>query len=383
MKIVVGSKILLLLTLIFCFSAPIPLHAFYKKKVLISQFNNPKDWSDDYQPGNKISELLIQELIDKGQVQIITSKEIHSQSGYPPYDEQNVDPAIYNFGEMNFPRIIPVQNSSMGMEKSVHKVEGTMDMRPPWPVEMGKVANNASLTLIKGEIIKFIPDSNLRNPIISNSLPDTQGENAEVIVHVEIIQNKTGRVLFEKTFSAFSKAGTQSFSQIKLNLLSIKNPAPSSMNLALVNLIGEMSTFITDKLDSMKLEGEIIAVKMDKMASNKKQNNKIEDQILVNLGAVNGVRIGDIFNVYAMGLGLQDPFTGGDLGDIYERAGVIQILKTGQGFSKALSIGGNNYKVGYLIESISIHGQSTYGNITKSKPEEIPWWNFHGIQSVN
>jgi hypothetical protein len=383
MKIVNGSKILLLITLIFCFSAPIPLHAFYKKKVLIGQFNNPMDWSDDYQPGNKVVELLTQELIDKGRVQIITRKAIPMQNDHSANDKYNVDPAIYTYGEMNFPRIISVQGSNMGMEKSIHKMEDAIDIRPPWPVEMGKVAENASLTLIKGEIIKFIPDSNFKNSDLSGSLISTQRENAEVIAYVEIIQNKTGRVLYEKTFRASSIAGTQSFSETKLNPVNIQTPEPSSMNLALVHLIREMSTFITDKLDSIKLEGEIIAVKMDKMSSNKKPKGVSEEVILVNLGAVNGVRIGDIFNVYAMSLGLQDPFSGNDLGDIYERAGVIQIMNTGQGFSKAISIGGNNYKTGYLIESLSMHGKSKFGDFTKSKPEKIPWWDFHGIQSVN
>ena len=113
------------------------------------------------------------------------------------------------------------------------------------------------------------------------------------------------------------------------------------------------------------LEGEIIAINKKEIISQKSQKGEIEEEFLVNLGSANGVRIGDLFKVHAVGLGLHDPFTGSDLGDIYVRTGVIQILHAWEGFSKAISLGGKNYKTGFLIRSITALGESKLKSTTK------------------
>jgi hypothetical protein len=162
------------------------------------------------------------------------------------------------------------------------------------------------------------------------------------------------------------------------------------MNYALDYLKREMGSFITDKLDSLMLEGEIIAInKKEIMAQKGRKNQKgeIEEEFLVNLGSANGVRIGDLFKVHAVGLGLHDPFTGSDLGDIYVRTGVIQILHAWDGFSKARSLGGKDYKIGFLIRSTTALGESKVPSITEnfmeSEVEKVPWWEFHGTRAVD
>ena len=102
---------------------------------------------------------------------------------------------------------------------------------------------------------------------------------------------------------------------------------------------------------------------------------EFEEEILVNIGSENGVRIGDKFKVHAVGLGLHDPITGSDLGDIYVRTGVIQILHAWEGISRARSVGGKNFKTGFLVQSLS--------NGKFPSREKVPWWEFHGIRAVD
>jgi len=132
----------------------------------------------------------------------------------------------------------------------------------------------------------------------------------------------------------------------------------SSMNHALEYLKREIGTFIMEKLDSIRLEGEIIAINKKETMSQMGRKGQVEEEVLVNLGSTNGVRIGDLFKVHAMGLGLHDPFTGNDLGDIYVKTGVIQILHAWEGFSKARSLAGKDYETGFLIRSTTALGRN-------------------------
>ena len=99
-----------------------------------------------------------------------------------------------------------------------------------------------------------------------------------------------------------------------------------------------------------------------------------EEEILVNIGSSNGVLIGDLFHVDVLGLGLSDPYTGADLGDVYVKIGVIKIVQTWEGTAKAMSMVGKNFEIGSLVRS---------DNIPQRQEEKVPWWNFHGIGSVN
>ena len=96
---------------------------------------------------------------------------------------------------------------------------------------------------------------------------------------------------------------------------------------------------------------------------------------MVNIGSLNGVRIGDLFQVDAVGLGLSDPYTKADLGDVYVKIGVIQILQTWEGTAKAMPLAGKNFETGFLVRSVNMP--------IKKKEEPLQWWAFHGIRSVN
>ncbi len=372
----IWSKIFIFICLFSYLWSPSPSQALYKKKVQVGQFQNPENWNKPYHPGNIIAELLTQELIRQKRVQLISiSGNIRGpmEGDDRSFDKyNNVEPAIFNYGEMGFPETLAIQSPGAEMR--------TQATDRPWPTGMGRVTQKASLTKIRGTVLEFIPD--MKSEKLSDSMPPKKRENAQLQVHVELIQNKTGRVLFEKTFMSLSSAGSKPFSMKMSGLKNEESEKTSSMNYALDNLKQKISLFVAEKLDSFMLEGEIIATNKKQIVPDKGEKPKFEEEILINLGSANGVHIGDVFKVHAVSLALQDPFTGSDLGDIYVRTGVIQILHTWAGFSKAGSLGGANYKTGFLVRSVTASGEGIFSE-SVTKKEEVPWWDFHGIRPVN
>jgi hypothetical protein len=353
MKNIIWLKICALA--IFALSISSPSQAFYKKKVSIDQFENPANWNKPYSPGKFLAEMLKLELKRGNRVQLVSDHgsmskpmDMHEKSS----DNYNIEPAIYNNTDMYFPDTLSVQMPDHKMGKPMEKMMG-----PPWPIELGTVSKKPSLLRIKGSVTNFLPS----RPMGSSSLITSDSENAELAVQVQIIHNKTGRLLFEKTFKAFSKLGRQPFTAEMLNM-KIRDDIykPSSINLALGLIQHEIANYITEKVDSVLLEGEIIAVNKKGMNFEKIKKFKDNEEILVNVGKANGVNIGDLFEVHAMSLALHDPYSGNDLGDIYVKTGVIQIVHAWDGFSKAVSLGGKNFKKGFLIRSKSTTGKTNH-----------------------
>ena len=109
------------------------------------------------------------------------------------------------------------------------------------------------------------------------------------------------------------------------------------MGLALSALSDNIASYVNKTILDFALEGDIISVK-----------NK---DVLINIGKQNGVEIGDKFRVFSVGLGLNDPLTESDLGDIYVRLGVIQITDIMLGFSRAIIIVGKDFMPGNVVRS--------------------------------
>lgn len=392
MKNIIWLKLLVFAFFIFIFSSP--SQAFYKKKVLVGQFQNPANWVEPYHPGNVISELLTQELKHHKGVQLISISEHKMrlmEKTVPSSNEDSVEPAIFDFDNKGFPGILSIQDSGLPMEMPAQKMDqmnSMIDRDPLWPTKLGRKPTKSTFTEIRGALIKFQPDMKRGHSMGSDSLKPKKRENAEIQIHVEILQHNTGRVLFEKTFKAFSKMGRQPFSIEKLNSKNMNEKSElSSMNFALNSLKQEIGSFISAKLDSLLLEGEVIATKTKEIAGEKGKKSKVAEEILINLGSSNGVRIGDLLQVHAVGLGLNDPYTASDLGDVYVRIGVIQILQTWEGTAKAMPLAGKNFETGFLVRSITSlrNGKfsSTNGESTEQEEEKMPWWEFHGIRSVH
>ena len=75
MKNKIWSKIFIFVFLVPYFLPLSPSHAFYKKKVLIGQFQDPAGWNQPHRPGNIIAELLVQELTREKRFQLVSISE--------------------------------------------------------------------------------------------------------------------------------------------------------------------------------------------------------------------------------------------------------------------------------------------------------------------
>ena len=187
-------------------------------------------------------------------------------------------------------------------------------------------------------------------------------------VKIQLVQNKTGRIVKEKIFKGFSKSGKRPFSEDNfLSLAKNFNEKPSSMDLTIHSFTKEAIEFIKNTISSFHLEGEIIAI------------NK--EDILINVGRQNGVNIGDKFRVFSLGLNLVDPLTGVDLGDIYSKMGVIRIVEAMLGFSKAMITTGDELFQGNLVKSFKTIKNSSNEFISDVAKDEIPWWELKKIKS--
>jgi hypothetical protein len=286
----------------------------------------------------------------------------------------DLGPAIHYINNDFGDSFIPIQSSPEGMMKKMDKIDSqdsVMHDPIPWPIRLGTIANQATLFIIRGKVIKFDPGNS--KPVNIDQDKERVSENAELEFNLQLIQNKTGRVVYEQNFRAYSNSGRRPFSedsQLRTEKENLKES--SSMELALSFLTDQMTSFVKDTILSSPLEGEIIAV-----------NN---EDVLLNIGKQNGVEVGDRFRVFSMSLGLNDPLTENDLGDIYVKMGVIQIMESMLGHSKAVTIIGKDFMPGNLIRSfknfkLPKQPLRSGGNLS-SLQEHTPWWDFNGIKSV-
>ena len=398
--------------------------AFYKPKMLVTEFDDPNNWNKSFSPGKAIANRLENKLIKRNNFQIIPSKKFKNMGQHkfikpqtmgkslpkiPKASKMNqglkkmkdmenqssmnifmdepeyrvaknsqyqkpmqIDPAIYYYGgdsEINLVQIQSPNNEIIDEQNGIPDEPMNIVNDPiPWPANMAKTPLKASLYKIIGQIIKF-DTGNLDASIKNSEKRDALGpENAELEIKIQLVQNKTGRIVKEKNFRKISKSGKRLFSEeIDLASTEIFNQKLSSMGLALSSITEEILEFVKDSISSSSLEGEIISI------------NK--EDVLINIGQQNGVKVGDRFRVFSLGLSLADPFTEVDLGDIYVKMGVIRIVETMLGFSKAMITTGDELFQGNLVKSFKTIKNSSNEFILDVAKDEIPWWEFKKIRS--
>jgi hypothetical protein len=425
-----------LLTFIILCSLSGQALAFYKQKVIVTKFDDPDGWNENYSPGKIISKHLKQKLMKNSQFHLLSSKmndhlihekisdlsmmefppegvknelmmknglqnnmQIHlpnkmnkfelsskkymknhkrrnnSSSFSPEFSHANlqyqaeVESAIHYIPNGGMVDLIPIKGEVMlekgGMMNDLDKIDSkdTMMIDPvPWPIQLGKMPEKASLYEISGQVRRFDP-GNMKTEIMNQGNTNVS-EQAELEIILQIVQNKTGRTLYKKMFRASSNSGRRAFSKdIDLDLGRESSLESSSMSLAFSILTSEMVYFINNTISKEPLEGEIIAIN--------------DEDVLINIGRQNGVQVGDQFSVHSMGLHLDDPLTKEDLGDIYVKMGGIKVMESMLGFSRARIIFGKDFMPGNLVRSFK---QFNNDSQQYNGEEYVSWWSFHGIK---
>jgi hypothetical protein len=360
--------------------------AFYKQKVIVTDFDDPEGWKENYSPGKIISKNLKRKLMENGQFHLLSHKvNDHltynslpgsSMMGFSTEGMKVVEPAIHYIPNGGMVDVIPIQEDVIegkgGMKNDIDKMNSkdTMTLDPgPWPVQLGKMPEKASLYDIRGKIKKFDP-GNMKTKIM-NQGNTNDSEQAELEIMVQIVQNKTGRTVYKKLFKASSNSGRRVFSKdIDLGIDSESSLEASSMSLAFSFLTDEMAYYVNKTISKEPLEGEIIAIN--------------GEDVLINIGRQNGVQVGDRFRVHSMGLQLDDPLTEDDLGDIFVKIGGIKVLESMLGFSRGRIIFGKDFMPGNLVRSFKQFNESSQhynSSETFSESEEsISWRSFYDIK---
>jgi hypothetical protein len=369
------NKISIKLILIFIISCSLSGQALasYKQKVIVTEFDDPEDWEENYSPGKIISKNLRRKLKENGQFNLLSPKvndhlknnrfPNSSMMGFPTEGMKEVEPAIYYIPNRAMVDVIPIQGEGMVgkgiMMNDIDKIDSKDTIiadTVPWPVGLGKIPDKASLFKISGQVIKFDPD-NMKTEMMNQGKTNNI-EQAQLEIMLQIVQNKTGRTVFKNFFRTSSNLGRLPFSKnIDIVLDNERSLESSSMSLAISFLINEIVYSINKMISKEPLEGEIISI------------NK--EDVLINIGRQNGVQVGDRFRVHSMSLHLEDPLNEEDLGDIYVKMGGIKVLESMLGFSRARITFGKNFMPGNLVRSFKYN---------EAEEESLPWWSFHDIK---
>jgi hypothetical protein len=373
------------LTLIFIISCSLygQALAFYKQKVIVTEFVDPEGWKENYSPGKIISKNLKLKLMEYGQFHLLSLKvndhlmlnrlPASSMMDFSTEGMKVVEPAIQYIPNGEMVDVIPIQAEVMvgkdGMMNNIDKMNSKdviVHDPVPWPVQLGKMPEKASLYNIRGKVKKFDP-SNMKTDLINQGNINVS-EQAKLEIMLEIVQNKTGRTVYKKLFRASSNSGRRAFSKdIDLVLDSDSSLESSSMSLAFSFLTKEMAYYVNNTISKEPLEGEIIAIN--------------DEDVLINIGRQNGVQIGDRFRVHSMGLNLDDPLIEEDLGDIYVKMGGIKVLESMLGFSRARIVYGKDFMPGNLVRSFKQFNDSSQQLSSGEKfSESVSWRSFHNIK---
>jgi hypothetical protein len=376
---------LILTFIISCFLSGQVL-AFYKQKVIITEFDDPEGWKENYSPGKIISKNLKRKLKENGQFHLLSPKVndhlMHnrlpssSMMELPTERMKAVEPAIHYIPNRGMVDVIPIEGEDMVgkgvIMNDIDKMNSkdTMMHDPvPWPVQLGKMPEKASLYDIRGKVKKFDPGY-IKTEIMNKGNTNVS-EQAELEIILQIVQNKTGRTVYKKLFRASSNSGRRAFSKdIVLGLGVESSLDSSSMSLAFSFLTNEMAYYVNNTISKEPLEGEIIAIN--------------DEDVIINIGKQNGVQVGDRFRVHSMGLKLDDPLTEEDLGDVYVKIGGIQVLESMLGFSMARVIFGKDFMPGNLVRSFKQFNEDSQkynASETFSESEKsVSWRSFHNIK---
>ena len=286
---------LIVLSLSMTAFGPTDASAYYKKKVQVQMFQNAPGWVGTYNPGALMADLLKQKLQQQENVVLVrfSSREKSAPQGKP-----GKGPAFNDLAGIQTPAQI----------------------------------------IVTGRILKYRPALPLK--LESTRTEKRMARTAEAQIEFQIFQGQTKRLLTGFVLNQKSTDGEfpLGFSQSSLNP---KSPdfQKTYMGRALARLAERVVPLISDYLNRVPLDGQVIAVEPE------------EDQMIINVGRKSGVEIRDEFVVYSVNVGFPDPLYKEDLGDRLNRLGVVRVINVQEGFSEAVIMAGGDFVKGNLVRS--------------------------------
>lgn len=285
-----------------------------KKRLSIIPLENPVGWAAPYNPGKIIAEMLKQSVSSKGHFHLS-----------PLPKQKNRKPAT-------------LKTQSIGAQ-----------------------LNHPFQYILKGKIFHFTPGKPPSRAQIILNVGEALKQRAELEIELELTSHHLEKSIARKKFKISSIAGSTPFdldaSKVDFNSSKFQN---SSIGVALQELNQQINAFMMTALHPLPLEAEIISVNHEKM------------EVLINVGKVDGIEFGDLFNVYSVTMQYKDPFTKIDLGSGFARRGVIQVKAVQEGYSQAVIVAGQGFKMGELAQS-RITNPVLLDRSSSEKKPQLPW----------
>jgi len=226
---------------------------------------------------------------------------------------------------------------------------------------MGAQLNHPIQYILGGKILHFTPGRPPSRAQIILNIGDTLKQRAELEIELELTSHHLEKSIAKRKFKISSIAGTTPFdldaSKVEYDSPKFQN---SSIGKALQELNQQANAFMMTTLHPLPLEAEIISVNPEKM------------EVIINVGQIDGIDFGDLFNVYSVTMQYKDPFTQIDLGSGFARRGVIKVNTVQEGYSKAVIVAGEGFKMGELVQSRKTNPVF----LDRSPPEknsQLPW----------
>lgn len=270
----------------------------HKKRLSIIPLENPTGWAASYNPGKIIAEILTQSLSN--------SNRFHLS---PP----------------------PSQSPSRQ-----NKEETSGAQKPAMQTQL----NHPIQYILGGKILHFTPGRPPSRAQIILNIGDALKQRAEMEIELELISHHLEKTIARNKFKISSIAGTTPFdfdaSRVEFDSPEFQN---SSIGKALQELDQKVNGFMMTALHPLPLEAEIISVDPEKM------------EVIMNVGQLDGIDFGDLFDVYSVTMQYKDPFTEMDLGSGFARRGVIKVSTVQEGYSIAAILAGDGFKMGELAQS--------------------------------
>ncbi len=269
--------------------------AEYKNNLTVKPISNPRDWNYSIHLGQLVENYLTQALLDEANFHLV------------PFSSKKYRPS-----------------KSAGKGSSAKKYRGLMH-----PVKFDVVSR-----LIYVEVDKAPP------PAQRILVPGGYRQTAKLILDVELVAHHTGRPIARKRIKAFSRLGSVVVNLVQLSDdLDFDQLHKTSLGFALESLSQKTLSFVNHHLYSQPLEGETIMV------------DNLKKEAIISLGKVHGVKMGELFDVFGVTLKYKDPFSQTDLGDKYDRHGVLRIREVQEKFSIGEIVAGKDLWEGDLVRS--------------------------------
>tara|TARA_B100000686_G_scaffold355002_1_gene468906 strand:+ start:818 stop:1837 length:1020 start_codon:yes stop_codon:yes gene_type:complete len=324
---IIFSQILFFITA--CFFAAECISADYKKIVALDQFEKPDDWGEDYNPEILIAKLFENSLISKGHYTVITKSE----------------------------RLVT----------------------PPFPYQY----------IIRGKVLKFNPGFETVLTKVELEQPVDKKKLAEVKMELLIEKSLTKKIILQKEISVSMPISKLPFgfeeeiSKIDETLIN-----KSTMGRVLNKLTAKFIGLFEKTLKVMPFEATVIAInpgtslKRDKSKvklniSNGSQSNKLLEKendlthrIMINAGSKHGIKFRDRFSVYSVNTAFIDPVTSHNLGEAWEKIGVVRIDQVEEHYATALVEAGEGFAIAQIVQP--------YKNKINMGLNKLsyPWWMF-------